>query len=57
MLPPTKYVSVSWCRLTPSQVADLGLDGFAVDFIEAEPAMRTFLCQVGQLDRIVRRGS
>jgi hypothetical protein len=30
----------------------LGLDGFAVDFIEAEPAMRTFLCQVGQLDRI-----
>ncbi|BEJ13844.1 hypothetical protein CspHIS471_0310180 [Cutaneotrichosporon sp. HIS471] len=29
----------------PDQVADLGLDGFAVDFMEAEPAMRTFLCQ------------
>ncbi|GMK53640.1 hypothetical protein CspeluHIS016_0102260 [Cutaneotrichosporon spelunceum] len=39
-------------HLTHDQVADLGLDGFAVDFIEAEPAMRTFLCQVGQLDRI-----
>ncbi|CAK9780717.1 unnamed protein product [Cutaneotrichosporon oleaginosum] len=39
-------------HVPPEQVADLGLDGFAVDFIEAEPAMRTFLCQVGQLDRI-----
>lgn len=48
-----KYVLTSCSCLTRSQVADLGLDGFAVDFIEADPAMRTYLCQVGQLDRIV----
>lgn len=31
--------------LTLSQMTALGLDGFAIDVIEAEPAVRTFLCQ------------
>lgn len=39
---------------SPEALARLGFDGFAVDFIEAEPAVIAYLCQAARLHQSVR---
>ena len=39
---------------SPETLARLGFDGFAVDFIEAEPAVIAYLCQAARLHQSVR---
>lgn len=36
---------------TPEQLAQLGFDGFAIDFVEADPPVITFLCQYANMHR------
>lgn len=39
---------------SPEVLARLGFDGFAVDFVEAEPAVIAYLCQSARLHQSVR---
>jgi hypothetical protein len=41
-------------NISPSQMRELGFDGYAIDFVDCPHAMRVFLMRECQLHRTVR---